>query len=117
MGSDGRSNGLENDSTAIGVVARDCNGKLTAGANKLVKVKSAAVAEALALKEGARLAVERRYNKCCANSAADWVARQLIEMCPPSSLVFILSRDGLPAPSGRIYSVTVHQVAFNMFSS
>ena len=48
---------------AIGVVARDCNGKSTAGANKLVRVKSAAVAEALALKEGARLAVERRYNK------------------------------------------------------
>ncbi|KAM1018939.1 hypothetical protein ACFX13_041104 [Malus domestica] len=95
----------------IRIVARDSFSGCKAVKSVCVHVSSAGMAEALAVLEGCLLAKclqeqEVSWTPRSANMAADFVARSISpEMCgfvwvvqPPSSLVGILNKDGLPCP-------------------
>ncbi|OMO57610.1 hypothetical protein COLO4_35238 [Corchorus olitorius] len=106
---------------ATGIVIRDEHEKLLNGIGRRVLADEALTVEALAIKDGCKLAREKGYEKIVMESdfagvmgdinrkngrAADWVSKQYnmgIDLMtwvdrPPSSLVHILNKDGLPCP-------------------
>ncbi|XVF47152.1 hypothetical protein PTKIN_Ptkin03bG0086300 [Pterospermum kingtungense] len=96
--------GRANRVAGIGVIVSTEEAQLATSVGKTVTTGSALEVEAMALHEGMVLAERDGFRKRNANKVADWVATNVKRgMCisnsvnmPPSSLVRILSRDGLP---------------------